>query len=92
MENDLFNVYVLDNKKGVLVNGIVIVVDVKGVIIELEDGVEGYICVFEVLCDCIEDVLLILNVGDKVEVKFIGVDCKNCVINLFIKVKDEVEE
>lgn len=89
---DLFNNWVVLNKKGVIVIGKVIVVDVKGVIVELVDGVEGYLCVFEVFCDCVEDVILVLSVGDDVEVKFIGVDCKNCVISLFVCVKDEVDE
>lgn len=56
------------------------------------DGVEGYIRASEVSRDRIEDASLILNVGDKVEAKFTGVDRKNRVINLSIKAKDEAEE
>ncbi|EMP97308.1 30S ribosomal protein S1 [Vibrio cholerae] len=92
MENDPFNAYVSDNKKGALVNGTVTAVDAKGATIELEDGVEGYIRASEVSRDRIEDASLILNVGDKVEAKFTGVDRKNRVINLSIKAKDEAEE
>lgn len=80
------------NKKGVIVIGKVIVVDVKGVIVELVDGVEGYLRVFEVFRDRVEDVILVLSVGDEVEVKFIGVDRKNRVISLFVRAKDEVDE
>lgn len=92
MENDPFNAYVSDNKKGALVNGTVTAVDAKGATIELEDGVEGYIRASEVSRDRIEDASLILSVGDKVEAKFTGVDRKNRVINLSIKAKDEAEE
>lgn len=92
MENNPFNAYVSDNKKGALVNGTVTAVDAKGATIELEDGVEGYIRASEVSRDRIEDASLILNVGDKVEAKFTGVDRKNRVINLSIKAKDEAEE
>ncbi len=92
MENDPFNAYVADNKKGALVNGTVTAVDAKGATIELEDGVEGYIRASEVSRDRVEDATLILSVGDKVEAKFTGVDRKNRVINLSIKAKDEAEE
>lgn len=37
------------NKKGVIVKGKVIEVDVKGVIVELIEGVEGYICVVDIV-------------------------------------------
>lgn len=89
---DSFNNWVVLNKKGVIVIGKVIVVDVKGVIVELVDGVEGYLRVFEVFRDRVEDVILVLSVGDEVEVKFIGVDRKNRVISLFVRAKDEVDE
>ncbi len=92
MENDPFNNYVADNKKGALVNGTVTAVDAKGATIELVDGVEGYIRASEVSRDRIEDASLILSVGDSVEAKFTGVDRKNRVINLSIKAKDQAEE
>ena len=92
MENDPFNAYVADNKKGTLVNGTVTAVDAKGATVELEDGVEGYIRASEVARDRVEDASLILSVGDSVEAKFTGVDRKNRVINLSIKAKDEAEE
>ena len=92
MENDPFNAYVADNKKGVLVNGTVTAVDAKGATIELIEGVEGYIRASEVSRDRIEDASLILSVGDSVEAKFTGVDRKNRVINLSIKAKDEADE
>lgn len=92
MENDPFNAYVADNKKGVLVNGTVTAVDAKGATIELIEGVEGYLRASEVSRDRIEDASLILSVGDSVEAKFTGVDRKNRVINLSIKAKDEADE
>lgn len=78
----------IDNKKGVIVIGIVIVVDVKGVIVNLVEEVDGYICVVDFFVDCIEDVIEEVKVGDSIEVKFMGVDCKNCIVNFFVKVKD----
>jgi small subunit ribosomal protein S1 len=92
MENDPFNSFIADNKKGTLVNGTITAVDAKGATIEIAEGVEGYIRASEVSRDRIEDASLILNAGDSVEAKFTGVDRKNRVINLSIKAKDEAEE
>ncbi|BCN23750.1 30S ribosomal protein S1 [Vibrio alfacsensis] len=92
MENDPFNAYVADNKKGVLVNATVTAVDAKGATVEIAEGVEGYIRASEVSRDRVEDASLILSAGDVVEAKFTGVDRKNRVINLSIKAKDEAEE
>lgn len=76
MENDPFNSYVADNKKGTLVNGTVTAVDTKGATIELQEGVEGYIRASEASRDRIEDASLVFSVGDSVEAKFTGVDRK----------------
>nr|WP_086938786.1 30S ribosomal protein S1 [Thaumasiovibrio occultus] len=92
IEEDPFNGFVSLNKKGALVNGTVTEVDAKGAVIELAEGVEGYIRASEVSRDRVEDATLILSVGDAVEAKFTGVDRKNRVINLSIKAKDEAEE
>ncbi|MDU9604126.1 MULTISPECIES: 30S ribosomal protein S1 [Vibrio] len=92
MENDPFNAYVADNKKGVLVNATVTAVDAKGATVEIAEGVEGYIRASEVSRDRVEDASLILSAGDVVEAKFTGVDRKNRVINLSIKAKDEADE
>ena len=92
MEEDPFNNYLADNKKGTLVNGTVSAVDAKGATITLADSVEGYIRTSELSRDRIEDASLILSVGDSVEAKFTGVDRKNRVVNLSIKAKDEADE
>ncbi|WP_413111407.1 30S ribosomal protein S1 [Thaumasiovibrio sp. DFM-14] len=92
IEEDPFNGFVSLNKKGALVTGTVTESDAKGAVVELAEGVEGYIRVSEVSRDRVEDASLILSVGDKVEAKFTGVDRKNRVINLSIKAKDEAEE
>ncbi len=55
MENDPFNAYVADNKKGTLVNATVTAVDAKGATVEIAEGVEGYIRASEVSRDRVED-------------------------------------
>jgi len=91
-EDDPFNQYLADNKKGAIVNGKVIEVDAKGAKIELAEGVEGYLRVSDISVDRIEDATTELSVGDSVETKFMGVDRKNRAISLSIKAKDQAEE
>lgn len=92
MEEDPFNNYLADNKKGAIVKGKVIAVDAKGATVELIEGVEGYLRASEASRDRVEDATLVLAVGDEVEAKFTGVDRKNRVINLSVRAKDEAEE
>ncbi|MCE1800522.1 S1 RNA-binding domain-containing protein, partial [Enterobacter hormaechei] len=80
------------NKKGVIVTGKVTAVDAKGATVELADGVEGYLRASEASRDRVEDATQVLNVGDEVEAKYVGVDRKNRVINLSVRAKDEADE
>ena len=91
-EDDPFNQYLTDNKKGAIVNGKVVEVDAKGAKIELAEGVEGYLRVADISVERIEDASTVLSVGDAVETKFVGVDRKNRTISLSIKAKDQAEE
>ncbi|MCL1098133.1 30S ribosomal protein S1 [Shewanella gelidii] len=91
-EDDPFNAYLADKKKGVLVSGTVSAVDAKGVTIELAETVEGYLRVSDISRERIEDASTVYSVGDKVEAKFMGVDRKNRSISLSIRAKDEAEE
>ena len=92
LAEDPFNNYVALNKKGAIVVGKVTAVDAKGATVELADGVEGYLRASEASRDRVEDATLVLSVGDEVEAKFTGVDRKNRVVSLSVRVKDEAEE
>lgn len=92
LEQDPFQNYLATHEKGDLVNGVVKEVDAKGAVITLADSVEGYLRASEISRDRIEDARTQLNVGDKVEAKFMGVDKKNKAITLSIKAKDQEEE
>ena len=85
-------IYVGEHPKGSIVNGIVKEVDAKGAIIELAEGVEGQLRASELSRDRVEDARTVLNVGDSVEAKFMGVDRKSRSIILSIKSKDSDEE
>ena len=91
-EDDPFNAYLADKKKGTIVNGTVSAVDAKGVTVELADTVEGYIRVADISRERIEDASTVYSVGHAIEAKFMGVDRKNRSISLSIKAKDEAEE
>ena len=91
-EDDPFNMYLTDKKKGAIVTGKVTEVDAKGATIELAESVEGYLRVSDISVDRIEDASTVLKVGDDVEAKFMGVDRKNRTISLSIKAKDQADE
>ncbi|MBI6548514.1 30S ribosomal protein S1 [Xenorhabdus lircayensis] len=92
LAEDPFNNYLSVNKKGTIVTGKVTAVDTKGATVELADGVEGYLRASEASRDRTEDATQVLNVGDEVEAKYVGVDRKNRVINLSVRAKDEADE
>jgi small subunit ribosomal protein S1 len=91
-EDDPFNQYLTDTKKGAIVTGKVLEVDAKGAKIELIEGVEGYLRVSDISRERIEDASTELSVGDSVEAKYMGVDRKNRTISLSIKAKDQADE
>ncbi|WP_031433119.1 30S ribosomal protein S1 [Methylomarinum vadi] len=92
LEQDPFQNYIALHEKGSLVNGTVKEVDAKGAVITLAENVEGYLRASEIQRDRVEDARTLLNVGDEIEAKFIGVDKKAKSISLSIKAKDIEEE
>ena len=92
IDEDPFNKYLTDKKKGAIVKGKVIAVDAKGAAVQLADEVEGYIRVADLSRERVEDATTVMREGDEIEAKHIGVDRKNRVINLSVKAKDEAEE
>jgi small subunit ribosomal protein S1 len=92
IEEDPFNKYLTENKKGAIVVGTVTAVDAKGVTVNLAEEVDGYIRVADLSVDRIEDATEEANVGDSIEAKFMGVDRKNRTVNLSVKAKDQADE
>ncbi|MBA2658593.1 MAG: 30S ribosomal protein S1 [Nitrosospira sp.] len=92
MEGDPFNSFVALNDKNSIVKGTVKSIDAKGVVVALENDVEGYLRASEVSRDRVEDIRTHLKEGDAVEAMIINVDRKNRSINLSIKAKDMLEE
>ena len=92
LNDDPFNNYLSDNKKGAIVKGTVTAVDAKGATIALAGGVEGYLRASDISRDRIEDASTVVKVGEELEAKFMGVDRKNRVVSLSIRAKDEADE
>jgi small subunit ribosomal protein S1 len=84
--------FIARNQKGVTVKGIVKSVEQRGAVIDLGNGVEGYIKANDITRDRIEDARTILKEGDTLESRFIGVDRKNRVIALSVREKEIQEE
>ncbi len=92
LDQDPISQWVADHGKGSIVTGEVIEVDSKAAVIKLAENVEGHLRASELSREHVEDARSVLNVGDSVEAKFIGVDRKNRTIMLSIKAKDSDEE
>ncbi|ESQ11531.1 MAG TPA: 30S ribosomal protein S1 [Chromatiaceae bacterium] len=92
LDKDPFSSFVALHEKGSVVTGTVSEVDPKGAIINLSEGVEGYLRASEISRDRIEDARAVLKAGEQVEAKFMGVDRKNRTISLSIKAKDFADE
>ncbi|MDQ4148280.1 MAG: 30S ribosomal protein S1 [Pseudomonadota bacterium] len=92
LDKDPFSSFVAENPKGSIVKGMVKEVDAKAALVDLGEGVEGTLRAAELTRDRVGDVRTVLNVGDEIEAKFIGVDRKNRTITLSIKAKEYAEE
>jgi len=92
IEEDPFNQYITDTKKGTIVTGMVTAVDAKGVTVKLGEEVEGYIRVADLARDRVEDASTVVSVDTEIEAKFMGVDRKNRIVNLSVKAKDHADE
>ena len=92
LDKDPFSSFLARNPKGTIVRGRVIEVDAKGALVELAEGVEGYLRTSEIARDRVDDIRTVLKVGDEVEAKFVGVDRKKRIPSLSIKAKESDEE
>ncbi|MEN1929353.1 30S ribosomal protein S1 [Luteimonas sp. MJ204] len=91
LEQDPFGQFMAANPRGSKVTGTVKEVDAKGAVIELADGVEGYVMARDISDERVEDASQHLKVGDSIEAKFTGMDRKGRTLQLSIKAKDEAE-
>jgi small subunit ribosomal protein S1 len=91
LDQDPFATYMAEHPRGSMVNGTVKEVDARGAVIELVEGVEGYLRAADIKEERVEDATRELKVGDKVEAKFISLDRKNRTLSLSIRAKEDAE-
>lgn len=91
LEQDPFATYMGANPKGSIVNGTVKESDARGVLVDLGDGVEGYLRAGDISTDRVEDASKLYSPGDPIEAKFVGLDRKSRVLSLSIRAKENDE-
>lgn len=91
LEQDPLGQFMASNAKGSMLTGTVKEVDAKGAVVELSDGVEGYIAARDISEERVDDATKHLKAGDPIEARFIGMDRKGRVMQLSIKAKDAAE-
>ena len=92
LTEDDFSQYANSNGKGSIVKGIAVEVDSRGAVIELAEGITGYLRVSEISQDRIEDASTVIKQGAELEVVITQIDRRTRKIALSIKAKDSVEE
>ena len=92
LTSDNFSQYASSNSKGSIVKGTIQEVDARGAVIELAEGITGYLKASEISQDRVEDVSTVLKAGEEVEVAITMIDKRTRKVNLSMKAKDSVEE
>ncbi|VFM96013.1 MAG: SSU ribosomal protein S1P [Candidatus Kentron sp. G] len=92
LDKDPFSAFLSEHPKGSVVRGTVREVDTKGVVVELSNGVEGYIRVSDLSRERVSDARQVLNAGDEIEAKLISLDRKKRTVALSVKAKENEEE
>jgi small subunit ribosomal protein S1 len=91
LEQDPFATFMANYPRGSVVEGTIKEVDAKGAVIELADGVEGYLKASEIAKEKVDDATKVLTAGEKIEAKFTNLDRKNRVLNLSIRAREDDE-
>jgi len=84
-QEDPFGAYVSANPKGSVVKGVVDTIDVKGAVIRLEEGIEGYLRAADLSRDFVEDTRNVLQSGVEIEARVTSIDRKTRRITLSVK-------
>ena len=92
LERDPFSEFLEVSDRGSIVKGRVTEVSAAEVVMELAEEVIGVLKASEIDSNKIDDATKVLEVGQEIETKIIGVDRKARTISLSIKAKDEQEE
>ncbi len=91
LEQDPFGMFMANTPRGSLITGTVKELDAKGAVLDLGDGVDGYLRASDLAKERIEDATTVLKMGQQVEAKFVGLDRKSRTLMLSIRAKEDDE-
>ncbi|MEE4639399.1 MAG: 30S ribosomal protein S1 [Wenzhouxiangella sp.] len=91
LEQDPFATFMAENPRGSIVTGKVKSVDPRGAVVELADGVDGYIKASDLAKERVEDATRVVSEGDEIEAKFVALDRKTRNLTLSVRAKDDDE-
>ncbi len=91
LDQDPFATFIAEHPRGSQVKGIVKEVDERGAVIELVEGVEGYLRASDIKKERVEDASKELKVSDEIEAKFISLDRKSRSLSLSIRALEDAE-
>ncbi|MFP4207759.1 MAG: 30S ribosomal protein S1 [Wenzhouxiangella sp.] len=91
LEQDPFATFMAEHPRGSIVTGTVKSVDPRGAVVELADGVDGYIKASDLAKERVEDATRVVSEGDTIEAKFVALDRKTRNLTLSVRAKDDDE-
>ncbi|MBY6205723.1 30S ribosomal protein S1 [Halomonas denitrificans] len=91
LDQDPFATFMAEHPRGSIVTGRVREIDERGAVVELADGVDGYLKANDMLKERVDDATKVYKVGDEVEAKFVALDRKSRNLTLSVRAKDEDE-
>ena len=93
LQDDPFTVFMANNKKGKIVNGVASEIDEKNALVLMDGDIKGLLNISEVAShENLQDVRTVLKSGDEIEAIIIGYNKKSRTVKLSIKAKEETEE
>jgi len=91
LDQDPFATFMAEHPRGSIVTGKVREIDARGAVVELADGVDGYLKANDMAKERVDDATKMYSVGDEVEAKFVALDRKTRNLTLSIRAKDDDE-
>jgi len=91
LDQDPFATFMAEHPRGSIITGKIREIDPKGAVVELADGVDGYLKANDMAKERVDDATKLFSVGDEVEAKFVALDRKTRNLTLSIRAKDDDE-
>ncbi|MHB1543308.1 MAG: 30S ribosomal protein S1 [Gammaproteobacteria bacterium] len=92
LAQDPFTGYLTAHPKGSVVHGRVKSVEARGAVLDLENGIEGYIRASDLAREAVEDARTVLHDGDDVEAHVVSYDRKSRTVGLSVRALEIEEE